>query len=379
MIHISPSARQPSRQAWSLDRLIYERSIALGMTLHPNTQHAYSSHLNSYLTFCKIHRFPILPTPDTLSFFIVFMSHYIRPRSVENYLSGIVSQLQPYFPDVRDVHNSDLVRRTLRGCLRRFARPVSRRQPLSREHLLHALTSCSRPFLYDDLCWLAMLLCGFFGLLRLGELVWPDASDLRDYARLSSRSSVSFDASSFTFCVPQRKSDTLFEGHLIRMTRSHLPDDPFSVFMQYLAARDSAFPLHPFLWLRSDGPVPTRTWFLERFRNIFPDPSLGGHSLLVSHLPKSKPLADGPHRHGSATFVKTLFCYKLSSSMGGPYMTHLFLPSDSSPPPLPPPINSQIAFSVRLGIIQLQLSVFLAGFPFLLCLLVALLRLPSTL
>ncbi|KAI6144688.1 hypothetical protein BKA82DRAFT_4330899 [Pisolithus tinctorius] len=155
-MNISPLARQPFQEAWPLQHLIYERSIALGMTLHPNTQRTYSSHLNSYLTFCEIH--------DTLSFFV--------PHSVENYLS-----------DVRDIRNSNLVRRTLRGSLCRFARP------------------------YDDLCWLAMLFCGFFGLLCVGELIWPDAVGLRDYTCLSPRSSVSIDQSSFTFCVPQRKSD----------------------------------------------------------------------------------------------------------------------------------------------------------------------------
>ena len=98
-------------EAWTLERLIYERSISLGLSLHPNTHHAYSSHLNSYLMFCQIHNFPVTPTPDML----VFMSHYIQPCSVENYSSGIVSQLEPHFPDICGVCNSDLVRHTLCG------------------------------------------------------------------------------------------------------------------------------------------------------------------------------------------------------------------------------------------------------------------------
>lgn len=262
-----------------MERLIFERSVSLGMSLHPNTHRAYSSHLNSYLAFCDIHHFPIVPTPDTLSFFVVFMSHHIQPRSVENYLSGIVSQLQPHFPEVREARNSDLVRRTLRGSLRRFSRPVVRREPLSRADLICAIQSCPRPFSFDDLAWLAMLLSGFFGLLRLGELVWPDAGDLREYSSLSSRSSVLLDASSFTFTVPQRKSDTRYKGHSVCITRSSLPDDPHSIFSQYLAFRDALFPLHPSLWVCGSGVIPTRTWFLARFCSIFPDPSLGGHSL----------------------------------------------------------------------------------------------------
>ena len=94
-MQLSPLARQPAQEAWPLEHLILERSISLGLALHPNTSRVYSSHLNSYLTFCHLHNFPIDPTADTLLFFVIFMSHHIAPHSVVNYLSGIVSQLEP--------------------------------------------------------------------------------------------------------------------------------------------------------------------------------------------------------------------------------------------------------------------------------------------
>ena len=134
-----------------------------------------------------------------------------------------------------------------------------------------------QPFSYDDLCWLAQLFSGFFGLLRLGELVWSDSGT--GYSHLSSRSSVSIGDSFFSFIVPSRKSDLFHEGDTIRITWSVLPDDPYSLFAQYLAFRDVSFPLHPLLWVHADGLVPTRVWFLTCFHAIFPDPSLGGHSL----------------------------------------------------------------------------------------------------
>ena len=52
-----------------------------------------------------------------------------------------------------------------------------------------------------------MLLCAFFGLLRLGELVWPDSPDLQVHSQLSSHSSVFLDASFCTFGVPRHKAD----------------------------------------------------------------------------------------------------------------------------------------------------------------------------
>ena len=153
------------------------------------------------------------------------------------------------------------------------------RQPLSRADLDLALSLFSRPFAYDDLCWLAMLLCTFFGLLRVGELVWPDPPDLQVHSQLTSRSSVSFDAESFTFDVPHQKSDDRFEGSRVCITASFISPDPHGLFLQYLACRDATFPLHPFLWVRADGSVPTRAWFLRRFRLAFPSSTFSGHSL----------------------------------------------------------------------------------------------------
>ena len=276
-MHLS-RARQPSREAWSIQRLTFERSVALGMALRDNTNRAYSSHLNSYLTFCAAHHFPVEPTPDTLSYFVVYMSSHIQPRSVMNYLSGIVNLLQPFFPTARASRDSPLVCRTLRGCLRRFARPVLRKQPLSREDLLHAYSFLQHPLSYDDVLWLTQLFCGFYALLRLNDLVWPDSTNLRHYASLVSRLSVELTGTHFAFTLPAQKTDHLYEGDRVLIQRLSAPDDPWSLFQRYLVARDSSFPLHPYLWIRADGSIPTRSWFLSRLRRLFP-PSIGGHSM----------------------------------------------------------------------------------------------------
>lgn len=84
-----------------MDCLVHEQSIALGMSIDASTHKNYSSALNSYLNFCRIHHLPIDPTPDTLSFFTVYMSYQLKPSSVGTYLSGICNKLEIYFPDVR--------------------------------------------------------------------------------------------------------------------------------------------------------------------------------------------------------------------------------------------------------------------------------------
>ena len=118
MIRGNRKARQPVREVWSRERLVHERAVALGNVIDKSTLSNYSSALNSYLNFVKLHGFPVEPTPETLSFFTVYMSHHINPRSVNTYLSGISQQLETLFPTVKEARNSTLVRRTLQGCLR---------------------------------------------------------------------------------------------------------------------------------------------------------------------------------------------------------------------------------------------------------------------
>ena len=115
MIQSGIRSKQPRREPWSRERLEHERAIALGQSIDPNTWRNYGSALNSYLDFVKNHHFPVDPTPDTLSFYIVYMSYHIKPDSVDTYLSGISQQLEPFFPQVRNNRKSPLVRRTLDG------------------------------------------------------------------------------------------------------------------------------------------------------------------------------------------------------------------------------------------------------------------------
>lgn len=278
MISLSSNSKQPVREAWTLEHLVLERSISLGLALDPSTTRTYSSHLNSYLSFCASHNFPVEPTPDTLSFYVVYMCQHIQPRSVECYLTGIVSQLEPYFPAVRTIRQSQLVKRSLQGSARRFGRPARRKQPLLREDLVLVVHTLARPWSFDDLLWLSQLLSGFFGLMRLGELVWPDQIELQDYAKLSLRHSVRVDANFYSFLLPRDKADIHFEGNQVLVQRSTGDDDPLAPFVAYLNMRDVTFPLQPFLWLRSSGRPPTRAWFIRRLRTFFAT-SIAGHSM----------------------------------------------------------------------------------------------------
>jgi hypothetical protein len=167
MIHLTPSSRQPSRQPWTMDRLIHERSILLGMAIDNSTVNTYSSATNSYLAFCNLHNLPVDPTPETLSYYITFQCSHINPRSVESYLSGICNNLEPFSPEVWSNRASALVKRTLKGALRRHGQPTKRKAPLTTTLLQSIFNSLQTSADHDDMLFLSMLNTGFPGLSHL--------------------------------------------------------------------------------------------------------------------------------------------------------------------------------------------------------------------
>ena len=271
-------ARQRHRPAWTLDRLVRERSIALRCALDKSTKATYSSALNTYLNFCKSHDFPIAPTPDTLSFFVVFMSHHVNPTTVDSYLSGICSLLEPHFPDIRAARNSPLVSRTLTGCKRLRGTPTVRKALISRLDLERVIRLYTARTAHDDLLFVAQLLTGFSALLRLGELTVPDNESLRDPRKLSPRHRATVSRDFASFLLPAHKADRFFEGNKILLRRRHDVTDPCRAMTAYLRSRDSLHPYHPQLWLLQNGTPPPRSWFLRRLQAHFPN-DVAGQSL----------------------------------------------------------------------------------------------------
>lgn len=279
MISSGKPSRQPVRTPWTRERLEHERAIALGQAIDSSTWNNYSSALNSYLEFVKIHNFPVDPTPDTLSFYTVFMSFHIKPDSVDTYLSGICQQLEPYFPDVRKNRKSPLVHRTLDGCKRIRAIPTSRKRALTLANLCLVIRFYANSTNHDDLLFVTQLLVGFLALLRLGELTYPDDKKLRNPLKVTKRTSVVISEDFFQYFLPGHKADKFFEGNVIVLSRSPLSEiDVYKHFKSYLASRDCLFPFSSPLWLRQDGTIPTRSFFIKRLRFFF-ESDVAGQSL----------------------------------------------------------------------------------------------------
>jgi hypothetical protein len=278
---ISPArSRQPARQPWTLERLQRERAIAIGASLDHSSVSVYNSHFQSYLTFCKMHNFSTEPTTDTLSFYTVYMCHHIKPSSVDSYLSGICSSLEPFFPNVRTLRRSTIVSRTLAGMKKLRGEGALRRPPLTDAGLRKVLQVLDYDgSAHDDKLVLAIIFVGYHALMRLGELTWPDKHNLQQWRKLSLRNSVQRPSPThISFSLPFHKADRFYEGNTILLETRRDDLDPVRLFNSYLRSRDSLFPRRPALWLRSNGSIPRYSWMRKKIGQLFGS-DYAGHSL----------------------------------------------------------------------------------------------------
>ena len=225
-----------------------------------------------------MHNFPVEPTPKTLSFFIIFMSHHISPRSVQTYLSGVVNQLHPFFPDIVNACSSQLVKKTLQGCLKMRSKPTVQKQVLTLGDLSRLLSSSTDSPNHDDLLFNSIILTAFFALHRLGELVFPDDVSMQDWRKIVHRSSIMLHPDHYSFTLPAHKADRQFEGSRVIVWGEQFNFPTLKHFNAYLESRDNRFPLASPLWLTASGAVPTRSFVISHLCSLFL-PSIAGQSL----------------------------------------------------------------------------------------------------
>ena len=217
-IQLCPSTSQPNCQIWSLQHLCEACAIALGAALEHSTACTYSSALASYMSFCDSHHFSCEPTPNTLSFFVVYMCHHIKPTSVASYLSGICSKLEVFWPNVHAHQSSKLVSCTLAGCTKLFGTPVNRKHPLMEGDLITLHNSILPTSIHDDLLLIAITFTRWHCLMRLGELIDLDSAALWSYQKITDCCSVrfgSFPQPHASFLLPMHRADRFFEGSTI--------------------------------------------------------------------------------------------------------------------------------------------------------------------
>ena len=106
--------------------------------------------------------------------------------------------------------------------------------------------------------------------MHLGELTFPNNANLRNWRKITKRSSVTITDDQYGFHLPSHKADHFFEGNQIIIKKKQYCDlDPLRIFHRYLASHDSLFPLSSPLWLMVDGAIPTHQFFISRLCRFF--------------------------------------------------------------------------------------------------------------
>ena len=198
-----------------MEQLNAELTINLGMAIDHSTHNSYSSALNSYLTFCRLHNLDIDPTPQNLVLYITFQSTFINLKSVnvDSYLSKIANQLEFHFPGVCAACKSMLVSCALQGAKQHYGVPTTQKLPLTRDNLITVFDTYQLHPSHDDLLFIAKSLTGFDCLMHLRELTWPDSTHLHDYCKVTMQHYVEWLPDAASFWLPGHKAD-----HFLRAT-----------------------------------------------------------------------------------------------------------------------------------------------------------------
>ena len=73
----------------------------------------------------------------------------------------------------------------------------------------------------------------------------------------------------YSFWLPTHKADITFEGNEIIVWRTSGAPDPMPIIDKYIKSRDMLFPFHPQLWLKANGTISLRSWFINRLCHYF--------------------------------------------------------------------------------------------------------------
>jgi len=243
-------------------------------SIEKSTVKGYTTGARDYLHFCMVHSLPIDPTPQTLSCYIAYTSRFIA--SGPKYLTGVRHFLSTTYPNFDTNRSHPLVTSVIRGSKKIRADPVSRKLPLRLHHLSTFLSHARSSTSYDDLLFITMLSCCFYGCHRISELVPKNNKSLFDWRKIIKRSSLAFSNGRVQYRLPYHKSDPFYHGTDVLFTPQDIAD-PVTLLADYISRRDELHGATASLFLREDGSHPSRSWFDSKFFSVL-DHLFGGHS-----------------------------------------------------------------------------------------------------
>ncbi|KAJ3749808.1 hypothetical protein EV360DRAFT_4205, partial [Lentinula raphanica] len=221
-----------------------------------------------------------------LSRYIAHTSQFIA--SAPKYLTGAQHFLKHLYPEFSENRGSPLVRATINGSRKLRADSVKRKLPIRLDHLRVFEHRFFNDPSYDNLLFITVLSCMFYGCHRSGELIFKGSKSTLDYRKIIKRGSLHFNDNHAGYRLPYHKADRFYRGSDILLSHHDIADPVFLLSL-YSSLRDSRYGARAELFIREDGSLPSRRWFDNHFFSVL-SRDYGGHSV----------------RAGSATYFASL-------------------------------------------------------------------------
>lgn len=245
-----------------------------------STRRGYVTANKSWRLFVRTYHLPLLPSTYSLQLYAAFLTAR-GIRAPAQFFSALAWEFAPQLRRWEKMRSHPLVRNAIFGGRKFNAQPIKRSPALLPAELLaFFMATLSAPHSHDDLLALTLAVVGFGALMRLGELVLPQHVGDRDERKYIKRSSVRVvGVSEFHFHLPYHKADRSWRGSNVAILEENsIPDFNFvKLISLFLTSRDRLPVRSKFLFIRSDGSLAPREWFIARLRSFAP--TCSGHSL----------------------------------------------------------------------------------------------------
>lgn len=230
-----PHRLKVARPSFSLSSLDEHVLHLQAHSIEISTIKAYATGARDYINFCLRYSLPLTPTPETLARYISYTSLSIA--SGPKYLSGARHFLVNLYPEFDSNRAHPLVQSAIRGSKKLRADPIRHKQPLRLHHLQAFVHILDISKSYDDLLFVTILSCAFYGCHRMGELVWNNDKSLWDWRKVIKRSSFLSLNDHVQYHLPYHKADPFYRGTDI-LLNSHEIIDPVRLLHSYVNIQD---------------------------------------------------------------------------------------------------------------------------------------------
>lgn len=251
-------------------------------SLSPNTRSTYKSGFRAYKVFCRQMKWPLFPLVELrLQFFVTALARRVSYSTIKVYLCGV--QFESFIRgfDTRIAHMKKLFY-VLRGIRRTQGSSwvKKKRLPITVNHLhsmiqfLHDSLMCR----HDKAMWRALILCAFFGLLRVSEYTTPSSKRFDENTNLLVRD-VSIQKDFVSVFIKASKTDPFKVGSKIRLAKIGGILCPVSALKRYLKLRKFA---HGPLFVLKHGSFVTRKYVTAFIKmSIHDNIDLNTHSFRI--------------------------------------------------------------------------------------------------